>query len=63
MPLMLAAAKGHDDVVRRLLFLGADVNLRDYRGATAVHLTCKKGHVATLRLLLNAGAAIDLHDR
>jgi ankyrin repeat protein len=38
--LMLAAGKGHDTVVARLLALGADVELSNAEGRQAVHWAC-----------------------
>jgi ankyrin repeat protein len=59
-PLMLAAYKGHDAAVARLLALGADVGLTDARGDTAAHCACRGGdHSSALAFLLNAGASIN----
>jgi uncharacterized protein len=56
-PLMLAAWKGRDAVVARLLGLGADVGLRDfYNGYLATHWACEGDRASSLALLLDAGA-------
>lgn len=56
-PLMLAAKRGHDAAVARLLALGADVGLRSARGSYAVHFVTK---ASTLSLLLDAGSPFTL---
>jgi hypothetical protein len=58
-PLMLAAWKGHDKVVARLLALGADMGLQSEHGDLAVHLACKLDQPSTLSLLLDAGASLN----
>uniref|UniRef100_A0ABD2XP89 Uncharacterized protein n=1 Tax=Trichogramma kaykai TaxID=54128 RepID=A0ABD2XP89_9HYME len=40
-PLRLAIARGHDSAIRHLLQRGADPNLADAKGLTALHIICK----------------------
>jgi ankyrin repeat protein len=63
-PLMLAAFKGHDTVLTRLIELGANVGLPDARGEQAVHWACMGGYgrASTLELLLDAGASFSAGD-
>lgn len=42
-PLLLAAQNGHRDAVRALLRAGADVNLTNTSGETALYLACYHG--------------------
>ena len=42
--LMMAAAKGHADIVRELLRHGADMSVQDNKGVTAESLARKQGH-------------------
>ena len=50
--LMEAARRGEEEVARRLLEHGADVDLRRVDGMTALHDACVKGYYAIARLLL-----------
>ena len=63
--LMLAALRGHDAAVARLLALGANVGLKDMGGCSAVDCACLEGdHSSVLALLLDAaGASIDTRTR
>lgn len=54
-PLMVAAAEGHADLVRRLLAAGADPTLRDRESANAVLWACEFGHTTCAELLLDDG--------
>lgn len=60
-PLICGAFMGQEETVRLLLREGADVNSRDKRGATALHVACKYGQANVVPLLLAAGA--DLSSR
>lgn len=55
-PLMLAAFKGHLDLVRKLVARDADVNKT---GWTPLHYAATGGHVAIIQLLLDEYAYID----
>jgi hypothetical protein len=57
-PLMHAADKGDAEAVRRLLAGGADVNVSDQRGETALAHACMRGNSSPelIRMLLAAGA-------
>lgn len=61
-PTHQAALQGRDDIVQRLLALGADVNARDHEGATPLHRAAQGGASHTLDLLLAAGAEVDQRD-
>jgi ankyrin repeat protein len=52
---MFAAQHGHDEVVRRLLAAGADVNARGDHGRTALDFASANGHAATARILEEPG--------
>ena len=51
-----AACKGHVDVVRKLIDLGADPNMVSDQGRTALWRASYQGHAETCMLLLESGA-------
>lgn len=55
-PLYWAAQKGNSEVVRLLLASGAQVDLPDLYGCTALHAAAFEGHEETAELLLSNGA-------
>jgi len=55
-PLMMAALKGHADLVRKLVERNADVNKT---GWTPLHYAATNGHLAIMQLLLDNHAYID----
>ena len=55
-PLMLAAFLGHSDVVKYLLWRGADINAQDHAGFTALMYAAATGYKGTVKYLLKRGA-------
>jgi len=62
-PLLLEAAKGHTSVVKTMLDRGADIEVKDHNGRTALMLAAQHGRLETLRLLLARGAKTEARDR
>jgi hypothetical protein len=54
-PLMLAAADGNATCVHYLLYAGADVNLQDRWGGTALCDAVRGGHALACRLIYASG--------
>lgn len=50
-----AAKEGHVSTVQMLLALGADINCKDARNRSALHLACAGQHAACVELLLRSG--------
>jgi len=61
-PLIFAAAKGHEEVVRVLLEGGANTERSAGLKYTALHLAAGYGHQHVCRLLLDWGAKVDSLD-
>jgi ankyrin repeat protein len=57
--LILAASKGHIDVVKLLLNYGAGINIARNDGATPLILAAQEGHIDVVKLLLDKGAEVD----
>ena len=53
---------GSVDRVRTLIDAGADVNVRNYKGQTALHCAAKAGFAEIVKLLLAHGADVDARD-
>lgn len=53
---------GNIKSIQELVDIGADVNIRNHKGETALHCASKAGFVAVVELLLTNGAHIDLPD-
>mmetsp|Transcript_20316 Transcript_20316/g.30029 ORF Transcript_20316/g.30029 Transcript_20316/m.30029 type:complete len:477 (-) Transcript_20316:122-1552(-) len=54
-PLHMASQMGLNDLVRRLIELGADLNAKDNNGNTAMHFAAKGGKIETVRILVDMG--------
>ncbi len=54
--LILAASKGHIEVVKRLLKKDADVDFKNNLRCTAFHLASKNGRIEVVKLLIREGA-------
>ncbi|MBF0366416.1 MAG: ankyrin repeat domain-containing protein [Oligoflexia bacterium] len=61
--LMLAAYKGNEELVQKLLPLKADVNATDNRGFTAIMYAAVKGHLNILRHLLKYRARVEAKNK
>lgn len=61
--LLQVVADGDIDQVKSLLSQGADVNAKDEKGQTALHLAVREGHLALAELLLSKGAEVDVKDK
>ena len=58
----MAARNGHTEVVWDLVRIGADLNLKEWEGKTALMHAAAEGHTEIVRALVQAGAALDLQD-
>ena len=65
-PMLVYVCRGdnreHPDEVLRLLELGADIDVRNYKGKTALHYAAKAGFLKVISLLIEKGATIDALD-
>ena len=65
-PMLVYVCRGdnreHPDKVLRLLELGADIDVRNYKGKTALHYAAKAGFLKVIRLLIEKGATINALD-
>ena len=65
-PPLVYACRGdngeHPSAVLRLLYLGADIDVRNYKGKTALHCAAKAGFLTVIDLLIEKGATIDAPD-
>jgi ankyrin repeat protein len=62
-PLHVAVAgRGNRELIEALLDAGADVNAKDGRGYTPLHVTTVEGVAGIIHLLLDRGAEINARD-
>ena len=65
-PMLVYVCRGdngeHPDEVLKLLALGADIDVRNYKGKTALHYAAKAGFLRVINLLIEKGATIDALD-
>jgi ankyrin repeat protein len=59
-PIHSAASAGHTKIVKMLLDMGADPNVREQGGYTALHAAAQNGDLETIRALLLGGADLTL---
>jgi len=52
----------HPEEVQRLLALGADINIQNYKGKTGLHCAAKAGFLKVINLLIENGATVDAAD-
>jgi len=57
--LFQAARYGDITNVRKYLDLGANIEVKDYRGLTSLQIACVYGHLDVVSLLLDRGANVD----
>lgn len=60
LPLSFAAECGYINCIKVLIKYGADINLKDVSGFTALHNAVCENHINCVRLLLESGADVNL---
>ena len=58
-PLIRASRKGDIEKVQALISMGVNLNRKDWRGRTALHIAAQYGNSRVMEELLNVGADID----
>ena len=65
-PSLVYACRGdngeHPDEIQRLLELGADIDIQNYKGKTGLHYAAKAGFLKVINLLIENGATVDAID-
>ena len=66
-PMLVYVCRGdnreHPEEIERLLALGADIDVRNYKGKTGLHCAAKAGFLKVIELLIEKGATIDAPDK
>lgn len=60
--LIVSARAGDVSGIRHLLLMGADIDFRDYSGATPLHVAAREGRALAVEALIEQGANIDALD-
>jgi ankyrin repeat protein len=60
---MYASLENYFKIVEFLINSGADVNMQDVNGLTALMFAVIRGHLESVNLLLDVGADINLRDK
>lgn len=58
--LMIACYKGHPNIAKYLISIGADVNRKSVKGNTALHDCAESGSLEIMNLLLSSNAKMDV---
>ena len=58
-PLMNAACEGNIEIAKKLIDLGAKVNLQDKNGNTALHWAVKSNQIESFKILIESGGKVD----
>ena len=65
-PMLVYVCRGdnreHPEEIQRLLELGADIDVRNYKGKTGLHYAAKAGFLKVIHLLIENGATVDATD-
>ena len=66
-PPLVYACRGdngeHPEEIQRLLELGTDINIQNYKGKTGLHCAAKAGFLKVINLLIEKGATLDAIDK
>eukprot|EP00300_Choanocystis_sp_HF-7_P016437 c19408_g1_i3.p1 GENE.c19408_g1_i3~~c19408_g1_i3.p1 ORF type:complete len:172 (+),score=37.45 c19408_g1_i3:537-1052(+) len=63
-PLVVAAMRGHANIVQALVAHGVNINaISQSDQSTALHWAARQGHTMVARYLINHGASLDLVDK